>query len=48
MCTGHYARIEYNQEEQKVSFKKAEDDNKDQTYAPYNFTQEQLAHTLYH
>ena len=46
VATGHYARIEYNQEKQRYLLKKAEDDNKDQTYALYNFTQEQLAHTL--
>lgn len=46
MATGHYARIVYNQDSKRYLLYRAKDDNKDQTYALYNLTQEQLAHTL--
>lgn len=46
VATGHYAKIEFDNERKRYLLKKAEDDNKDQTYALYNFTQEQLTHTL--
>ena len=44
IVTGHYARIE--REGEKWTLKKAADPAKDQSYVLYNFTQEQLAHTL--
>ncbi|MGH4051363.1 MAG: tRNA 2-thiouridine(34) synthase MnmA [Clostridium sp.] len=44
IATGHYAKIE--KEEDRYLLKKSEDDWKDQTYALYTLTQEQLSHTL--
>jgi len=44
IATGHYAKIE--KEEDRYVLKKAADDKKDQTYALYTLTQEQLSHTL--
>lgn len=45
VATGHYAKIEKN-EDGRYFLIKADDDRKDQTYALYNFTQEQLSQTL--
>ena len=45
VATGHYAKIEKN-EDGRYLLIRSDDDRKDQTYALYNFTQEQLAHTL--
>ena len=45
VATGHYAKIEKN-EDGRYLLIKADDDRKDQTYALYNFTQEQLSQTL--
>lgn len=47
LATGHYARIEDDQTLGRYCLKKARDVGKDQTYALYNLTQEQLAHTLF-
>lgn len=44
IATGHYAKIEL--ENNRYLLKRAEDDKKDQTYALYNITQEQLSKTL--
>ena len=44
IATGHYAKIE--KQEDRYVLKKADDDRKDQTYALYSLTQEQLSHTL--
>jgi len=44
VATGHYAIIEENNG--RFLIKNSKDDKKDQTYALYNFTQFQLAHTL--
>lgn len=44
IATGHYAKIE--KQEDRYVLKKADDDRKDQTYALYGLTQEQLSHTL--
>ncbi|OON96320.1 MAG: tRNA 2-thiouridine(34) synthase MnmA [Epulopiscium sp. Nele67-Bin005] len=46
IATGHYAKIIYNEETQRYSLKQAKTIAKDQTYALYNLTQYQLAHTL--
>ena len=47
LATGHYARVEFDQLLGRYRLKKARDTVKDQTYALYNLTQEQLAHTLF-
>ncbi|MFT5872660.1 MAG: tRNA-specific 2-thiouridylase [Clostridium sp.] len=44
IATGHYAKIE--KCDDRYVLKKADDDKKDQTYALYTLTQEQLGHTL--
>ncbi len=47
VVTGHYARIEYNENTGKYELKKAVDQTKDQSYVLYSLTQDQLAHTLF-
>lgn len=44
VATGHYAKIE--EKDGRYLLIRSDDDRKDQTYALYNFTQDQLAHTL--
>lgn len=44
VATGHYAKIE--ERDGRHLLIRSYDDRKDQTYALYNFTQDQLAHTL--
>lgn len=46
IATGHYGRIAYEEERGRWVLQKAVDDTKDQTYALYTFTQEQLKHTM--
>ncbi|HEX2988639.1 MAG TPA: tRNA 2-thiouridine(34) synthase MnmA [Chloroflexota bacterium] len=46
LATGHYARIGRSSEGRYV-LGRAVDDSKDQSYALYSLTQEQLAHTLF-
>jgi tRNA-specific 2-thiouridylase len=46
LATGHYARIEYDGESGRYLLKKGRDKTKDQSYALYNLTQEQLEHLL--
>ncbi|MBM7556301.1 tRNA 2-thiouridine(34) synthase MnmA [Halanaerobacter jeridensis] len=46
MATGHYAKIDRNQEGRHI-LKKASDPKKDQSYMLYNLTQEELEHTLF-
>ncbi|AOT72854.1 tRNA 2-thiouridine(34) synthase MnmA [Geosporobacter ferrireducens] len=46
VATGHYAKIIYDIETHQYRIKKSKAAGKDQTYALYHFTQEQLAHTL--
>ncbi len=43
IVTGHYARVEYDEEKNRYLLKKAVDDTKDQSYVLYMLTQEQLA-----
>lgn len=45
IATGHYAKIEKD-ENGKYTLKKSQAAKKDQSYVLYNFTQQQLAHTL--
>ena len=47
IVTGHYARIEFNEETGRWLLKKATDSAKDQSYVLYCLTQEQLSHTLF-
>lgn len=44
IVTGHYAKVEYDEEKKRYLLKKAADDSKDQSYVLYMLTQEQLAH----
>ena len=46
LATGHYARVEYSEDRRRWQLRRAVDPAKDQTYALYHFTQEELAHTL--
>ncbi|MGI6188221.1 MAG: tRNA 2-thiouridine(34) synthase MnmA [Clostridiales bacterium] len=46
VATGHYARIEYDEENNRYLLKKSATPAKDQTYALYTMTQYQLQHTL--
>lgn len=47
IVTGHYARIEKDENTGRFLLKKAVDQNKDQSYVLYTLTQDQLAHTLF-
>lgn len=46
VATGHYARVEYDETLGRFLLKKSATDRKDQTYALYNLTQDQLSKTL--
>ncbi len=46
VATGHYAKIEYDDNSGRYLLKRAKADAKDQTYALYSLTQEQLSKTL--
>ena len=46
LATGHYARVEFNEDWRRWTLRRALDGAKDQTYALYHFTQDELAHTL--
>lgn len=46
IVTGHYARIEYDENSRRWLLKKAADTSKDQSYVLYSLTQEQLSRTL--
>ena len=43
IVTGHYARVEYDEEKNRYLLKKAVDDTKDQSYVLYMLTQEEVA-----
>lgn len=47
VATGHYAKRIYDEKTDRYLLKKSNADKKDQTYALYNMTQEQLKHTLF-
>ena len=47
VVTGHYASVEYNENENRYLLKKAPDINKDQSYVLYSLTQRQLAKTVF-
>ncbi len=44
VVTGHYARVEYDEQNGKYLLKKGLDESKDQSYVLYSLTQDQLAH----
>ena len=46
LATGHYARIRFNENSGRHELMKARDENKDQSYALYTLTQNQLRKTL--
>lgn len=46
IATGHYAKVLRHPETGRLSIKTADTADKDQTYALYSLTQEQLSHTL--
>ena len=47
IATGHYARIRYDEVNQRHQLLRAVDDNKDQSYFLYDLSQEMLAGTLF-
>lgn len=47
VVTGHYARIEFDEERGRRLLKKAVDPTKDQSYVLYSLTRQQLEHTLF-
>lgn len=47
VVTGHYARIEFDEQSGRYLLKKALDETKDQSYVLYSLNQQQLAHTLF-
>ena len=46
-ATGHYARIKYDQENNRYYLKRALDEKKDQTYFIYRLTQDQLSNIIF-
>lgn len=46
LATGHYARTEFDEDTRRWTLRRALDLAKDQTYALYRFTQEELAQTM--
>jgi tRNA-specific 2-thiouridylase len=46
LATGHYARIEFDEDRRRWVLRQALDPLKDQTYALFHFTQDQLASTM--
>ncbi len=47
VATGHYARVEFDNERGRYLLKRAADQGKDQTYVLWTLRQEQLRHTLF-
>lgn len=47
LATGHYARVRYDEERERWLLLRGIDRSKDQSYALYTMTQDQLAHTLF-
>jgi len=47
LATGHYAKVEYDDNRKRYILKKSVDSEKDQSYALYNLNQFQLEHTLF-
>lgn len=47
VVTGHYAKVEYNDETKRYILRKGADESKDQSYVLYSLSQYQLSHTLF-
>lgn len=47
IATGHYARVEYDDNTGRYLLKRSADESKDQTYVLYSLTQDVLAHTVF-
>ena len=47
ICTGHYAKIQYNRVHKKFLLKRAKDKTKDQSYALYILNRKNLRHILF-
>lgn len=47
VCTGHYARVLYNEKTKRWELRRGKDRRKDQTYFLFSMTQEQLSKTLF-
>jgi len=47
LATGHYARVEFNEQRGRWLLRRPADTAKDQTYFLFGLTQDQLAHTLF-
>jgi tRNA-uridine 2-sulfurtransferase len=47
VATGHYARVEFDQQKERWLLKRPRDRSKDQTYFLFGLTQEQLSRTLF-
>lgn len=47
VATGHYARVSYNEANDRYELRKGVDESKDQTYFLFGLTQEQLSRTLF-
>ncbi len=47
ICTGHYAKVRYNETLRRFILSKGKDDSKDQSYALYGLTQESLRRTVF-
>jgi tRNA-specific 2-thiouridylase len=47
VSTGHYARVEYDQERRRFLLKRGKDPQKDQSYVLFSLSQTQLAHALF-
>lgn len=47
ICTGHYARIEFDEKSGRWNLLRGQDQNKDQSYFLFSMTQEQLSKTLF-
>jgi tRNA-specific 2-thiouridylase len=47
VATGHYARVEYDEDRRRYRLLRGVDQSKDQTYFLFTLTQDQLAHALF-
>jgi tRNA-specific 2-thiouridylase len=47
VATGHYARLEYNEQARRYILRKGRDLSKDQSYFLFEMTQKQLAHAIF-